>query len=151
MLLLGLFSSASYRLLVCSGTRMTARPDRDGGGEGFLQILFPRLLLCATPQRKRLQHYNSVLQANIAKKSRCQKRRPPDQCWVHQHCDHMIWTSRPYDLSPPHVSNTTSLGNQRCLHCASLPLAGLTCRHPNTELTVLQLIRKTIKNKQKER
>ena len=52
------FSSASYRLLVCSGTRVTARPDRDGGGEGFLQILFPRLLLCTTTQRKRLQHYN---------------------------------------------------------------------------------------------
>ena len=34
---------------------MTARPDRDGGGEGFLQILFPRLLLCTTtPQRKKV-------------------------------------------------------------------------------------------------
>ena len=49
-----IFSSASYLRLVCSGTRVTARPDRDGGGEGFLQILFPRLLLCTTPQRKKV-------------------------------------------------------------------------------------------------
>ena len=59
----------------------------------------------------------------------------------------MPWPSETFSLNLHNTGHTPSrdcvaaqslgiLGNQRCLHCASLPLAGITCRHPNTELTV---------------
>lgn len=34
------------------------------------------------------------------------------------------------------AQSLVTLGNQRCLQCDSPPLVGLTCHHPNTELTI---------------
>jgi len=61
----------------------------------------------------------------------------------------MPWPSETFsrDLPPPTpghpppsdrvaAQSLVTLGNQRCLLCASLPLAGTTCHPPNTELKV---------------